>query len=225
MHNRQLALFRLRRIDEALVEARAVVELRRRILPPNHRDLARSLGSLATIESSLGELEEARALRREGIDMLRAQKSPDQLLLGQELTNQGVDDYRLADLDSAARDLREAIERLQPQLGAEHARVLSARSYLALVQIYRGELIEAERELRLISAIEDNQERGGISDTEMYEVFNMGLGFVVVVDDDASAKTVIDVCARFNHPAQIIGRIESGTGRSVTVPPKNLTYR
>ncbi|MEZ5467162.1 MAG: protein kinase [Lysobacterales bacterium] len=163
MHNRQLALFRLRRIDEALVEARAVVELRRRILPPNHRDLARSLGSLATIESSLGELEEARALRREGIDMLRAQKSPDQLLLGQELTNQGVDDYRLADLDSAARDLREAIERLQPQLGAEHARVLSARSYLALVQIYRGELIEAERELRLISAIEDNQERGGIS--------------------------------------------------------------
>ncbi|MCA9484391.1 MAG: phosphoribosylformylglycinamidine cyclo-ligase [Nitrospina sp.] len=69
------------------------------------------------------------------------------------------------------------------------------------------------------------QERGGISDAEMYEVFNMGLGFVAVVDDDASAKTVIDVCARFNHPAQIIGRIESGTGRSVTVPPKNLTYR
>ncbi len=69
------------------------------------------------------------------------------------------------------------------------------------------------------------QERGGISDAEMYEVFNMGLGFVVVVDDTAEAQTVIDVCRKFNHPAQVVGHIESGTGRSVTLPQKNLTYR
>ncbi len=66
------------------------------------------------------------------------------------------------------------------------------------------------------------QERGKISDAEMYEVFNMGTGFVVVVDDEASAQTVINICGTFAHPAQIIGRIESGDGKSVLVPQKNL---
>lgn len=66
------------------------------------------------------------------------------------------------------------------------------------------------------------QERGKVSDAEMYEVFNMGVGFVVVVDDDAAARTVIDTCKTFDHPAQVIGRIEAGEGCSVSVPQKNL---
>lgn len=66
------------------------------------------------------------------------------------------------------------------------------------------------------------QERGGISDDEMYDVFNMGTGFVVVVDDEASAQIVIDTCKTFGHPAQIIGSIESGDDKSVLVPQKNL---
>lgn len=163
MHNRQLALVLSGRIDEALVEARAVVDLRRKILPPAHRDLARSLGALASIESTRGRLVEACKLRDEGIAMLRAQHLPDLLLLGRELNNQGIDEYRLGDLDSAARDLREAIQHLQPQLGNEHPQVLAPRSYLALVQIYRGELTEAEHELRSIIAIEESQSQISVS--------------------------------------------------------------
>ncbi|MFQ5482265.1 MAG: phosphoribosylformylglycinamidine cyclo-ligase [Nitrospinaceae bacterium] len=67
------------------------------------------------------------------------------------------------------------------------------------------------------------QERGGVSDAEMYEVFNMGIGFVLVMDDVKAAATALTVCAKFNVPGRIIGRVETGDARSVTLPQIGLT--
>jgi eukaryotic-like serine/threonine-protein kinase len=163
MHNRQLALVRLGRIDEALIAAREVVAMRRRILPPLHRDLARSLGALANIQTRQGDIDTAVRTRSEAIALLRAQRQPDQILLAQELTNQGTDAFRLEDLAGARRDLDEALTLLLPQLGPLDTRVLTAQSYLGLVQTHLGELGAAEQTLRAVSAAEARQPNVGLA--------------------------------------------------------------
>jgi serine/threonine-protein kinase len=150
MHNRVLAIAQLGRGQEALQQARAVVALRRQILPGQHRDLARSLGTQAALESSLGEPGQARSTRDEGIRILRAQRRPDLLLLGQELTNHAIDAFRTGDLVSAGREASEALDALRPLLGAADPRVLAAGSYLGLVETYSGRLAEAELRLQAI---------------------------------------------------------------------------
>ncbi len=150
MHNRVLAIAQLGRQQEALQQARAVVALRRQILPSLHRDLARSLGTQASLESSLGDPAQARSTRNEGIRILRAQRRPDLLLLGQELTNHATDAFRTGDLVSAAREAGEALDSLRPLLGASDPRVLAAGSYVGLIETYSGRLAEAEARLRVI---------------------------------------------------------------------------
>ena len=93
-----------------------MVALRRQILPPLHRDLARSLGMQANVESRLGSLDNARSLRAEAIALLRAQLRPDRLLRGTELTNQATEAFRDGELGAAAAELNEARGNQQPTL-------------------------------------------------------------------------------------------------------------
>jgi len=69
------------------------------------------------------------------------------------------------------------------------------------------------------------QERGGIADAEMFEVFNMGVGFCLVVEGAPQAGRVIKICEKHQTAAQIIGRVEAGEGTEVTVPKYHLTGR
>ena len=50
---------------------------------------------------------------------------------------------------------------------------------------------------------------GGVTETEMFRTFNMGIGFTVVVAAAHSAATVAHLEAA-GHPATIIGHIEAG---------------
>ena len=157
MFNRAQALIASNRQEEALIQAKAVVALRRQILPPLHRDLARSLGMQANVESRLGSLDNARSLRAEAITLLRAQQRPDRLLLGTELTNQATDAFRDGDLSAASTDLRAALASLQPALEAGDPRLLAVDSYLGLVESYLGELVRAEQRLKDVSRLELTQ--------------------------------------------------------------------
>ena len=51
---------------------------------------------------------------------------------------------------------------------------------------------------------------------EMYKVFNMGHRMELYVDA-AAAADIIAISKSFNIDAKIIGRVEAGTGKSVTV--------
>src|SRR5690606_21365186 len=51
---------------------------------------------------------------------------------------------------------------------------------------------------------------------EMYKVFNMGHRMELYVNE-TQAQTIIDISKSFNVDAQIIGRVEKGTGEKVTV--------
>lgn len=60
------------------------------------------------------------------------------------------------------------------------------------------------------------QEQSGTSWKEMYQVFNMGSRMEAYVDESKSQQ-VIDIVKSFGIDAQIIGRVEQGTGKSVSM--------
>jgi phosphoribosylformylglycinamidine cyclo-ligase len=66
------------------------------------------------------------------------------------------------------------------------------------------------------------QELGGVSDREMFQTFNMGVGFVVVVAAPKVPSALRALLAAGIADARPIGTVESGTG--VTVPEFGLRF-
>lgn len=67
------------------------------------------------------------------------------------------------------------------------------------------------------------QEESGTSWQEMYKVFNMGHRMEVYLPEDY-AQTVIDISKSFNVDAQIIGHVEAGSGKSLTITSEHGTF-
>jgi phosphoribosylformylglycinamidine cyclo-ligase len=65
------------------------------------------------------------------------------------------------------------------------------------------------------------QEGGAVSDAEMWSVFNMGIGFCVVVPE-ADVPRVLELAAAGDIPAQRIGYVSDERGRRVHLPPLGL---
>lgn len=66
------------------------------------------------------------------------------------------------------------------------------------------------------------QERGEISDSEMYEVFNMGVGFCVVVKSANDADRVHAICKQHDISCHGIGYVETIQGKEVLLPSKRI---
>lgn len=58
---------------------------------------------------------------------------------------------------------------------------------------------------------------------EMYKVFNMGHRYEFYVDESA-AQGIIDIAASFGVEAQIVGRVEEGSGKSLTIESEYGTF-
>jgi phosphoribosylformylglycinamidine cyclo-ligase len=69
------------------------------------------------------------------------------------------------------------------------------------------------------------QEKGEVSAAEMYEVFNMGTGFVVVVNGMEEFTKISTICKKHDVAAQVIGCVEPCQGKEVTIPEFNLIGR
>jgi phosphoribosylformylglycinamidine cyclo-ligase len=66
-------------------------------------------------------------------------------------------------------------------------------------------------------------ERGGVDEAELWEVFNMGCGFCVVVPE-AQADTAVDLLARHHTGTAVIGTITAQDGL-VELPQAGLAGR
>ncbi len=67
------------------------------------------------------------------------------------------------------------------------------------------------------------QERGGISDSEMYTVFNMGVGLCLVVPEDSVGRTLAALSSVGCDDAAVIGSVSAGDPeRTVYIEPKQL---
>jgi phosphoribosylformylglycinamidine cyclo-ligase len=60
------------------------------------------------------------------------------------------------------------------------------------------------------------RQKGNISAEEMYRVFNMGIGYVIIVRA-ADADKAIATLKAAKQKAIVVGRIEKGTGKSVLI--------
>ena len=67
------------------------------------------------------------------------------------------------------------------------------------------------------------QDRGGVSEAEMFEVFNMGTGFCLVVESTNEVEAITKICKTHNLPCQVIGQIEGCQGKEVLLPQQQLT--
>ena len=65
------------------------------------------------------------------------------------------------------------------------------------------------------------QERGNISDEEMYRVFNMGLGFCFVVPQE-EVPHALTVLGRFPMEATVIGTATADAEKKIVIPGLNL---
>jgi phosphoribosylformylglycinamidine cyclo-ligase len=66
------------------------------------------------------------------------------------------------------------------------------------------------------------QKNGNISDNEMYQTFNMGMGFVIVVPPQDVDRALSDLKKHSKAEVKVVGEIEKGSG--VEVPQLELRY-
>jgi phosphoribosylformylglycinamidine cyclo-ligase len=58
------------------------------------------------------------------------------------------------------------------------------------------------------------QAKGPVEEDEMYRVFNMGVGFVLIVAEDF-ADSIAEKLTRYGEKVYNIGRVATGTGKVV----------
>ncbi|MBT5549344.1 MAG: phosphoribosylformylglycinamidine cyclo-ligase [Nitrospina sp.] len=66
------------------------------------------------------------------------------------------------------------------------------------------------------------QDRGGVSEAEMFEVFNMGTGFCLIVEGTKEVEAITEICKEYDLPCQVIGQVEACQGKEVSLPTKQL---
>ena len=66
------------------------------------------------------------------------------------------------------------------------------------------------------------QKYGNIDDMEMYQTFNMGMGFAVIVSEKDADETIKILKKYSNSEVKVVGRIEKGSG--VTLPKLGLKF-
>ena len=67
------------------------------------------------------------------------------------------------------------------------------------------------------------QDRGGVSEAEMFETFNMGTGFCLIVEGTHEVEAITEICKNHDLPCQVIGQVEGHQGKEVALPQKQLT--
>ena len=66
------------------------------------------------------------------------------------------------------------------------------------------------------------QDAGEVNNAEMFEVFNMGIGFCVIVRDTHLAQAVENICSKHGVNTHVIGYVEGCQGKEVSVPEKKI---
>jgi phosphoribosylformylglycinamidine cyclo-ligase len=65
------------------------------------------------------------------------------------------------------------------------------------------------------------QHQGGVSDAEMFEVYNMGVGFCVVADE-ANVSSILTILEEHGRKAWVIGRVTEDAAKRVYLPRQRL---
>ena len=120
--------------------------------------------------------------------------------------------------------VREVLQMLDEQLAIRAMMHITGDGFLNLPRVAAPVGFVIERLLDVPPIFALIQARGGLDDAEMFRVFNMGVGFCIVVDP-ADAARVVAVATAHGKAAAIIGYTVADTARTVWVTPKQLVSR
>jgi phosphoribosylformylglycinamidine cyclo-ligase len=118
----------------------------------------------------------------------------------------------------------EALEILRAVRGVKALINITGDGLLNLVRVAADVGFVIDRPLEPHSIFGLIQRHAEVDDAEMYEVFNMGLGFCYVVDP-AGVDLTLSILKRHGRTAQCIGHAVADTAKSVRIPHRRLIGR
>jgi phosphoribosylformylglycinamidine cyclo-ligase len=142
-------------------------------------------------------------------------------------------DHKFDDLDATLGEellrpthiyVPEAMEILERVAGVKALINITSDGLLNLTRVHAevgyeiDSLIEPQPLFSLI------QHHAGVPDSQMYEIFNMGIGFCYVVDPGA-VEPVLSILQQHGRQAQRIGHAVADTDKTVRIPQRNLVGR
>ena len=116
------------------------------------------------------------------------------------------------------------MEILQPVEGVKALINITSDGLLNLARVEAKVGFEIDRLIEPHPIFGLIQRLGGVEDSEMYEVFNMGIGFCYVVAPDAAAPTIA-ILAQHGRNAQPIGYAVADPERQVRIHERKLIGR
>src|SRR5262249_1177881 len=122
-----------------------VLEMRRRLLPPEHLDLATSLKDMGDLLSRTGELNTAETYYRESLQIRRKLMPPYHPGMATILEKLGALLMRKRNYADAEPVLSEAVIILSDRFGNEHRRSANVQSILGECDAQLGRYTQAER--------------------------------------------------------------------------------
>ncbi|HEY3245524.1 MAG TPA: tetratricopeptide repeat protein [Phycisphaerae bacterium] len=134
------------RVDEAIVMAKRLVDLRRRMFGPNDRRVAESLASMGWLLSMQGKPQEAASQLREALQV--AEASGDQTVIANALTNLSDSLGALGQNEEAVEASQRALELYQKAFPGDHPHVADALNNLATALMHAS--ADADRALDLL---------------------------------------------------------------------------
>jgi phosphoribosylformylglycinamidine cyclo-ligase len=116
----------------------------------------------------------------------------------------------------------EAMEILESVAGVKALINITSDGLLNLTRVDSAVGFEIDRLIEPHPVFALIQHLAGVADSEMYEVFNMGIGFCYVVDP-AAADPVLAILKRHGRTAQRIGHAVADPEKRVRIPQRSLT--
>jgi phosphoribosylformylglycinamidine cyclo-ligase len=120
--------------------------------------------------------------------------------------------------------VREAMEILEKVKGVKALINITSDGLLNLARVHAEVGFEIENLIEAQPIFSLIQDHANVPDTEMFEVFNMGIGFCFVVDP-AAAELTISILEKYDRKAQRIGHAVADPKRTVRIPQRNLIGR
>ncbi len=118
----------------------------------------------------------------------------------------------------------EAMEILESVNGVKALINITSDGLLNLTRVEADVGFEIERLIEPHPIFSLIQRYAAVSDSEMFEVFNMGIGFCYVVDPAAVDQT-LSILKKYGRHAQQIGHAVADPNKVVRVPQRNLVGR
>ncbi|HYO72481.1 MAG TPA: serine/threonine-protein kinase [Archangium sp.] len=145
LNDQAIAFQEMGRYEEARTAYERVLELRRKVLGPEHPKVIAALNNLGVALGALGKYEEARAVYEQALDLRRKTLGPDNPLVANSYSNLGTALGQLGKHDEARELYEHALAIRKNALGLEHPDVAISLNNLAVALNDLGRYEEALR--------------------------------------------------------------------------------